>query len=212
MQDPGQTLGLLGAGGQAIEVIDYYEGEVLFFAVEQSFLRVGNFEKYQVNIESPGESILETPVIAAVGGPRLKRELVELWPGTTYGQVIASDATLAQSACLGAGAIVAPGVRIMAKADVGEHVLINTASVVSHECSIGDFSTISPGVTLGGRCLLGQGVFVGIGATVRDGVSIGEGAVIGAGAVVLKDVPPGAVMVGVPAKMLRREPEWLREI
>jgi acetyltransferase-like isoleucine patch superfamily enzyme len=45
---------------------------------------------------------------------------------------------------------------------------------------------------------------IGSGAIIMCGVTIGEGAVIGAGAVVLRDVPPGATVVGVPARALRR--------
>ncbi|MBM4018142.1 MAG: acyltransferase [Planctomycetes bacterium] len=49
---------------------------------------------------------------------------------------------------------------------------------------------------------LGAGAWVGAGASVLPGVTIGDGAVIGAGAVVTRDVPPGAIAVGVPAKVI----------
>jgi acetyltransferase-like isoleucine patch superfamily enzyme len=45
---------------------------------------------------------------------------------------------------------------------------------------------------------------IGSGATILCGITIGEGATIGAGAVVTKDVPPGSVVAGNPAKILRR--------
>jgi acetyltransferase-like isoleucine patch superfamily enzyme len=50
---------------------------------------------------------------------------------------------------------------------------------------------------------LGNDVWVGAGALIRGGVAVGDGAVIGAGAVVTKDVPPYAVVAGVPARVLR---------
>lgn len=50
---------------------------------------------------------------------------------------------------------------------------------------------------------IGNDVWIGIDAVIFDGVNIGDGAIIGAGAVVTKDVPAYAVVVGVPAKILR---------
>ncbi len=50
---------------------------------------------------------------------------------------------------------------------------------------------------------LGHDVWIGHGAIVLPGVSIGNGAAIGAGAVVSKDVPPFAIAIGVPARILR---------
>ena len=50
---------------------------------------------------------------------------------------------------------------------------------------------------------LGHDVWIGHGAVILPGVTVGNGAAIGAGAVVSKDVPPYAIVVGVPAKILR---------
>ena len=50
---------------------------------------------------------------------------------------------------------------------------------------------------------VGNDVWIGAGAVVLNGVSIGDGAIVGAGAVVTKNVPPYAVVVGVPAKVLK---------
>ena len=53
------------------------------------------------------------------------------------------------------------------------------------------------------QTFIGNDVFIGANTTVVDGVKIGDGAVIGAGAVVTKDIPPYAVAVGVPAKVVK---------
>ena len=52
-------------------------------------------------------------------------------------------------------------------------------------------------------CEIGNDAWIGSNVFIRSGVKIGDGAVIGAGAVVTKDVPPYAVAVGVPAKILK---------
>ncbi len=53
------------------------------------------------------------------------------------------------------------------------------------------------------RIVIGNDVFIGANVTVLDGVSIGDGAVIGAGAVVSKDIPPYAVAIGCPIKVVK---------
>ncbi len=51
--------------------------------------------------------------------------------------------------------------------------------------------------------VIGRGCWVGLNAIILPGVSVGDGAVIGAGAVVTKDVEPNAIVVGVPARLLK---------
>jgi len=51
--------------------------------------------------------------------------------------------------------------------------------------------------------LIGNDVWIGLGAIILSGVTIGDGAVVGAGAVVSRDVPPYAVVVGSPARIIK---------
>lgn len=74
---------------------------------------------------------------------------------------------------------------------------------------IGPNLWVHQGVTIGwdytrGRPTIGENVFIGTGAAVLGPVTVGDGAVIGANAVVTRDVPPGATMVGVPARQVER--------
>jgi acetyltransferase-like isoleucine patch superfamily enzyme len=50
---------------------------------------------------------------------------------------------------------------------------------------------------------IGAGAWLGAGAKVLDGVEIGEAAIVGAGAVVRESIPPRAVAVGIPARVVR---------
>jgi acetyltransferase-like isoleucine patch superfamily enzyme len=51
--------------------------------------------------------------------------------------------------------------------------------------------------------VIGNDVWVGLNAVIMNGITIGHGAVIGSGAIVTKDVPPYAIVGGVPAKIIR---------
>ena len=65
-----------------------------------------------------------------------------------------------------------------------------------------------------GDIIIGDDVWIGYGATIMSGVHIDQGAVVAAGAVVTKDVPPYAIVGGVPAKVIkyRFEPEMIEEL
>ena len=53
------------------------------------------------------------------------------------------------------------------------------------------------------RTIIGNDVWIGHGVTIKAGVVIGDGVVVGSGAVVTKDIPPYAIVAGVPAKVIR---------
>jgi serine O-acetyltransferase len=80
---------------------------------------------------------------------------------------------------------------------------------------IGDDVTIRQNTTFGiarvgepgGRPVICDGADIGVGAAILGAVHVGEGAVIGANAVVVRDVPPRAVVGGVPARVLRPGPD-----
>ena len=51
-------------------------------------------------------------------------------------------------------------------------------------------------------------VWIGTRVTILSGVNVGNGAVIAAGALVTKDVPAGALVGGIPAKIIKEKVEW----
>ena len=92
--------------------------------------------------------------------------------------------------------------------EIGSDVLIGPgARIISYQHQFAAGTPIRRQPTLGRPIRIHDDVWIGANAIILAGVSIGRGAVIGAGAVVTRDVPPGAVAAGVPARVLRtREP------
>ena len=105
------------------------------------------------------------------------------------------------------------GIEIHPGAKIGSCVFIDHGMgvVIGETAEVGDGCTIYQGVTLGGTSLyrgekrhptLGSGVVVGAGAKVLGGFVVGDGARIGSNAVVVKEVPAGATIVGIPGRIV----------
>jgi serine O-acetyltransferase len=107
------------------------------------------------------------------------------------------------------------GIEIHPGANIGRRVFIDHGMgvVIGETSEIGDDSLIYKGVVLGGTTLqkgkrhptLGRNVVVGSNACVLGPIKIGDGAKIGSGSVVIKDVPPGATVVGIPGKIVEKK-------
>lgn len=113
------------------------------------------------------------------------------------------SSVIAADVMLGAGTVAAAGVIVNPGAIIGRVVILNTACSIDHHCEIADGAHIAPGARLAGSVRVGRGAWIGIGAVIRENISIGENAVVGAGAVVVRDVPPGVIVAGNPARILK---------
>jgi serine O-acetyltransferase len=107
------------------------------------------------------------------------------------------------------------GIEIHPGAVIGRHFFIDhgTGVVIGETAIIGDNVTLYHGVTLGGIApgsmpqgrrhpVIEDDVIIGAGAQILGGLTVGKGARVGANAVVVKDVPPGVTVVGIPAQVV----------
>jgi serine O-acetyltransferase len=104
------------------------------------------------------------------------------------------------------------GIEIHPGATIGRRVVIDHGMgiVIGETATVGDGCLLYKGVVLGGTSLartrrhpqLGRDVVVGSNACILGAIDVGDGARIGSGSVVVRTVPPGATVVGVPARLI----------
>lgn len=142
--------------------------------------------------------------IIAIGGVQgaLRREIsAQLDALGLYAfTAIHERAWVAETATLGAGCHIMPMAVVAEDAVIGLQTIVNTSASVDHECNLGRGVHIMPGATLAGCVVVDDDATIGSNATILPRLCIGAGAQIGAGAVVTRDVPPNAIVVGVPAR------------
>lgn len=148
--------------------------------------------------------------VCAIGNPRTRqlvvRQLTNMGVGCS--SIIHPSVRMSQYVEIGEGSIVCAGTILTTQIKVGKHVHINLNSTIGHDVIIGDFSTIAPGVNVSGNVYIGQGCNVGTNSSIIQGLNVGMGATIGAGTVVNKDVNENMVVVGVPAREIKKLPEF----
>jgi len=140
-------------------------------------------------------------------GNRLESE------GLVLGNAIHTSAVVMKSVKMGGGCMIFAQAVINTNAKIGKHVIINPSVVVEHDSIIEDGVLLGTSVSMGGRVIVEKGAFVGVGTVLAPRIRVGHGTVIGAGSVIVKDIPPGVLAYGVPARVVKQLDEtfnWSR--
>jgi UDP-3-O-[3-hydroxymyristoyl] glucosamine N-acyltransferase len=182
--DPAADLAAFASGDGEIPVCFGDDGEALDYAARHSLaIAIGI-----------GDNAIRSEIADAI--------LAEFRFAALAVPLVASSATVDNTATLGGLSQVCEHAHVGPLARIGEAAVINTSAVVEHEAVLGIGSHIAPGAVLLGAAVTGRQVFLGSGARILPGISVGDFAVLGAGAVATRPLAGMTTYVGVPAQRL----------
>ena len=140
--------------------------------------------------------------LCAMGIPAVKRRCSELLlsRGARFSRLIHRTAVLGDNVELGDGVVLCPYTVVSANNRLGRGVAINLHSSIDHDACVDDWSQVNCHCDLTAAVQIGREVFIGSSVSIIPGVAVGDGAYIGAGSVVVRNVPSGATVFGVPAR------------
>jgi sugar O-acyltransferase (sialic acid O-acetyltransferase NeuD family) len=214
-----KKIAIFGSGGFGLEVATLIEH---INSINREWDLIGFFDDNQkakiingykvlggINELNQWDSLLH--LVLALGMPKTRRHVEEKivndkisYPVLIHPSVIMGNKGLI---AIGEGSIICAGNILTTNINIGKQVILNLACTVGHECDIGGFSSFMPSCNISGEVKIGKENFWGTGAKVINRKTIGNNVIVGAGSVIIDDVPDDVTVVGVPAKVMKRNNE-----
>lgn len=212
-----ESLVIIGAGGFGREVLDIVDAiNAQSQTPRWQVLGVVDDAPAPINLERLAARGVEflggtevpvgwtTPVFYAlgIGNPKVRRILAERYDAAQLkaATLVHPSVTTGFGVEVGPGAVICAGVRLTTNIRIGRHVHLNLNVTVGHDTALGDFVSINPLASISGDCVIESEVLVGVAGVVLNGLTVGIGSTVGGSACVVRDVPAGVTVKGVPAK------------
>lgn len=146
----------------------------------------------------------ETEAVIAIGDNKIREDITGRFRKVRWSVLVHPEACIHSSVQMLEGSVIFPGTIIHAESLIGRHVIINSAAVLGYETKIGDFSHIGMRSSIADKVIIEKNVLLGMGSVVIPKVHIFNDVTIGAGSTIIKNLGPGGVYVGNPARRVLR--------
>ena len=211
---------ILGTGGNCIDILDTLN-DINRAAASQVYQCAGFLDDVEQNWgkELHGARVLgpldsasrytDCSFVNGIGSPGnfWKKQAIIGKTGLPDGRfetIVHPTASVSTTATLGAGTVVFQNATVTSNVRTGRHVIILPNAVISHDDVIGDYTCVAGGVCISGGVTIGQSCYLGTNASIHGNITIGDYCLVGMGSVVLEDVAADSVVVGAPARVLRK--------
>ncbi|MCR5726947.1 MAG: acetyltransferase [Lachnospiraceae bacterium] len=207
------VLGIYGASGLGREVeiiarkinkIENRWERIVYVDDNESITEVLGVSSY--TFKKAIEVFPDIEISIAIGEPST-REKVYLKvkdAGIKLATLIHPGVYIDESSKIGDGVTICEGVTTTSCVNLGDNVYIQPHAVIGHDISIGRHSVVGSNVEIGGSNRIGERVFIGFMVGTLQGLEIGDDVEISAGSIVFRNIEPGMIVMGNPARVIRR--------
>jgi len=222
---PAVDIVLLGAGGNVNDVLDIVDA---LAAAGRSVRVRGILDDYReqgakhlglpvLGSLSAARSIPDVLFVSTIRNESMHRSHPELvaklgLDRTRFTSLVHPVAHVSPRAAIAHGVYVCAGASVAGGVVLHDHCSVGPNATVGHDTQVNAFAVIAASAVISGGVQVEQGCYVGSGASVKQGIRLGRGSLVGLGAVVVRDVDDEAVVVGNPARPLRRNAKGLEQM
>lgn len=206
-------LGVFGASGLGREVqiiakkINARENrweKIIFIDDNETITEVLGTPSY--TFDRAIELFPDLEISIAIGEPATREKVYNRVreAGIKLANVIHPDTYIDESTRVGEGVTICEGVTITSCVIFEDNVYIQPHAVIGHDIHIGKHSVIGANVEIGGANKIGERVFIGFMVGTLQGLTIGDDVEISAGSIVFRDIESGMIVMGNPARVIRK--------